>query len=182
MAWSAKDYTPFFLLDDPTHTPGEIRREYSRMRDIAVKRASRLEKSGFKEEAQYIRDNFPTLKAMDAIIESIKKENSKLPKNKRRKVPQVGDYLYQGKSILDERSYSLSGIKVLAGLYEKVVGHEIKLGETLEFHEFMKSWRLSAFSNLLVPSGTAVELQKGEYQQIGGSFSDFYTLYKRIHP
>ena len=59
--WAEKDYTPFFLFDDPIHTMREVRQEYSRTRDIISKRAARLEKAGFNEQARYLRETMPRL-------------------------------------------------------------------------------------------------------------------------
>ena len=38
-SWTPKDYTQFFLIDEPTHTAQEIREEYSRMRSLLYKQA-----------------------------------------------------------------------------------------------------------------------------------------------
>ena len=157
--WAEKDYTPFFLFDEPVHTMREVRREYSRTRDIISKRALRLEQAGFSEQARYLRETMPRLSELKTESE-------------------IKNRLVQGHHLLSERAYSIKGIKELQKIWENITGQNIALGETLEFDEYMKSWRLSAFSNLLVPSGTAAELHKGEYHEIGGSFSDFYTIFK----
>ena len=59
-------------------------------------------------------------------------------------------------------------------------GEIVPLGEVLSFNEYMESWRLSAFSKLIVPSGDAAGMYGEEYQDIGGTFSDFYTVYKQM--
>lgn len=158
--WTPKDYTQFFLMDEPTHSPKEIRAEYSRQREIALKRASGLEKIGATPQAEHLRAMFPRL--------------SEIPQG------QVENRLATGKSFLDDRAYSVKGLKELQKMINKETGEVIPLGEVLPFNEYMKSWRLSAFSKLIVPSGEAAELHGEEYQEIGGSFSDFYALYKQM--
>lgn len=158
--WTPKDYTQFFLIDEPVHTQREIRAEYSRLRDIAVKRAARLEKAGIIPQAQYLREAFPKLAEIPAS--------------------DVANYLARGKTLLDERSYSLQGIKELQKLINQETGEIVPIGSVLSFNEYMKSWRLSAFSSLIVPSTEAAEMHGEEYQDIGGSFSDFYTLYQQM--
>lgn len=160
--WTPKDYTPFFLFDEPTHTPKEIRAEYTRQRDIAMKRAKRLEKAGLSAQAEYLRETMPKL--------------SELGKDE----VQVAKRLAQGRALYNQKSYSLKGIKELQKLIEDETGELVPLGEALSFNEYMESWRLSAFSKALVPSGEASSLYGGEYQDVGGSFSDFYTLYQQM--
>lgn len=154
--WTPKDYTQFFLLDEPTHSPEEIRAEYLRQRDIALKRAKGLDKIGADAQAQHLRTMFPKL--------------STIPEG------QVGNRLAVGKSLLDDRAYSVKGIRELQKMIDKETGEVIPLGDVLPFNEYMKSWRLSAFKEL-VGSPQASELYPYDYQEIGGSFSDFYTLY-----
>lgn len=179
IGWSPKDYTPFFLTDEPTHTIKEIRAEYSRQRDIAVKRAARFENLGLSEEANYLRNMFPTLKEMQAVIDRTTEENKKLPARKRKKVPTVQDYLARGKATLNERSSSISGMRKIQGSILQISGEVVPLGEILEFDDFMKSWRLSAYSKTLVPSEGAVQILESEdYQALGGSFSTFYSLFR----
>lgn len=158
-SWTPKDYTPFFLIDEPTHKEREIRKEYSRVRDIMMKRAARLEKQGLTPQAQYIRETMPKLSAVKGSVSS---------------------RLAQGMALYNQRSYSLSGVKLLQKMIQAETGEIVPLGEVLSFNEFMKSWRMSAFSRLVVPSGEAAALYGDEYQDVGGSFSDFYTLYKEM--
>ena len=157
--WSPKDYTQFYLFDEPTHTEAEIRREYSRMRDMLVKRAKRLEKYGYKERTNYIMSSMPPI----AVVESVE---------------ELKNRLVQGKTISETKAYSVSGMKQLQLRYEEETGEVIPLGEVLEFDDYMRSWRLSAFSHMILSSDRARELYNDEYQDIGGSFADFYTAYK----
>lgn len=158
--WTPKDYTPFFLSDEPTHTPEEIRAEYRRQRDIAIKRAKGLEDIGALPQAEFLRTMFPKLSA--------------IPEEK------VGRQLATGKALLNDRAYSVKGLKELQKMINDETGEVIPLGDVLPFSEYMKSWRLSAFSKLIVPSGEASSLYGEEYQEIGGSFSDFYALYQQM--
>lgn len=158
--WTPKDYTPDFLINKQTHTPSEIRKEYTRLRDITVKRAARLEKAGLKREAQYLRTFAPKLS-------EIKEER------------QVSMFLSYMKSNIDTRTYSLKGLRELQKYFSEETGEPIKLGDVLPFADYMKSWRLSAYSNTLVMSDMAVKLYPEEYQDVGGNFADFYTLYKK---
>lgn len=158
--WTPKDYTPFFLFDEPTHTQEEIRAEYRRQRDIAYKRAKNLEDIGAIPQAEHLRSMFPKLSAV--------------PEG------QVGNRLAVGKSLLDDRAYSVKGLRQLQKMLENESGEMIPIGDVLPFNDYMKSWRLSAFSKMIVPSGEASELYGEEYQEIGGSFSDFYALYQQM--
>lgn len=160
--WTPKDYTPFFLFDEPTHTPKEIRAEYTRQRDIVMKRANRLEAAGLKAQAEYLRETMPKLAEMG-------KDNVAVAKR-----------LAQGRALYNQQSYSLKGIKQLQKMIESETGEIVPIGDVLPFNEYMQSWRLSAFSKLLMPSGDASSLYGEEYQDIGGSFSDFYTLYQSM--
>lgn len=160
--WTPKDYTPFFLFDEPTHTPKEIKAEYTRQRDILMKRAARLEAAGLGVQAEYLRETMPKL--------------SVLGKNSQ----QVAKRLAQGRALYNQKAYSLSGIHKIQKLIEDAVGEIVPLGDVLSFSEYMQSWRLSAFSRLIVPSGEASSLYGEEYQDIGGTFSDFYTLYQQM--
>lgn len=161
MAWAPKDYTQFFLIDEPIHTPQEIRAEYSRVRDIAMKRAARLDARGVTAQASYLREIFPKLADINAA--------------------DVSNTLSRGMSFLNDRAYSLKGLREIQSRINTETGEIVPLGEVLSFNEFMKSWRLSAFSKLLVPSEEAAEMHGTEdYDEIGGSFSDFYVLYKQM--
>lgn len=168
--WTPKDYTPFFLFDEPTHTQREIRAEYSRQRDIAVKRAARFERLGLTDQANYLREMFPTLKEVGEVQRQLSAKG--------KKSPSVGDFLARGKGILDSAASSLSGVKKLQQTIYDETGEVVPLGKVLEFNDYMKSWRLSAFSRTLVPSDEAKDLYHyGDYQELGGSFSEFYSLF-----
>lgn len=161
MAWAPKDYTPFFLMDEPTHTPQEIRAEYSRMRDLAIKQASRLESVGALPQASYLREIFPKLSEVNKA--------------------DVAKQLARGRSVMTDKAYSVKGLKEIQKRINDETGEIVPLGDVLSFSEFMKSWRLSAFSKLMVPSGEAAALHgTEEYNEIGGSFSDFYVLYQQM--
>ena len=166
-AWQPKDYTPFFLFDEPIHTPKEIRAEYTRQRDIAMKRANRFEKAGLQAQADYLREMFPKLSQIDVM------------QGKGKNAPPVpASFLARGKAILEQASGSLAGVRAIQKNIFDETGELIPLGEVLPFSEYMRSWRLSAFSKLMVPSQDAADLYKTEdYQEIGGSFSDFYSLF-----
>ena len=168
--WTPKDYTPFFLYDEPTHTQREIRAEYSRLRDIAVKRAARFERLGLTDQADYLREMFPKLSQIDSITAK--------RAEKGRFTHPVADFLARGKGILDSASSSLSGVKKLQQTIFDETGEIVPLGKVLEFNDYMRSWRLSAFSRSLVPSDDAKDLYHyGDYQEVGGSFSEFYSLF-----
>lgn len=158
--WTPKDYTPFYLMDEPTHTVKEIRAEYSRMRDITMRRADRLEAAGLGNVAKYMRESMPKLHDIKDTTEVTKR-------------------LAQGKRNLDTKAYSVKGVKQLQKRFNDETGEFVPLGDVLPFAEYMQSWRLSAFSSMIVPSNEAAELYPDEYQEIGGSFADFYTLYKQ---
>lgn len=159
--WTPKDYTDFFLLDEPTHTPKEIRAEYSRQRDIIRKRANRLREKGYEQQAEYLMKSMPKLSDLGQNNVTVAKR------------------LAQGKALSRQRAYSVSGIKELQKMLKDETGELIPLGDVLPFADFMKSWRLSAFKEI-VGSPQAAELYPYEYQEIGGSFSDFYTLYMQM--
>lgn len=156
--WTPKDYTQFFLIDDPTHTASEIRAEYSRIRDITMRRADRLEAAGLGNVADYLRESMPKLRDIKTQAE-------------------VGKRLSQGAANLRTKAYSVKGVKQLQKRFNDETGEFVPLGEVLPFADYMKSWRLSAFKEL-VGSPQASELYPYDYQEIGGSFADFYTLYK----
>lgn len=158
--WTPKDYTPFYLTDEPTHSMKEIRAEYSRLLDITMKRANRLEAAGLGNVAVYLRQSMPKLRDIKDTTEVTKR-------------------LAQGKRNLDTEAYSLKGLKQLQKRFNDETGKFVPLGDVLPFAEYMQSWRLSAFSAAMVSSNEAADLEKGEYQQVGGSFADFYTLYKQ---
>lgn len=158
--WKPKDYTPFFLWDEPTHTEKEIRKEYSRLRDIIVKRAKRLAETGipeFKNLSEYLLKSVPKLKDIK------------------------GDFrkamtLSNAWRIYNEPTYSLKGIKKLQDTIYDETGTRIPLNEILEFNEYMKSWRTGAY-RWIVDTNTATKLYYTEYSNYGGTFDTFYTLY-----
>lgn len=158
--WSAKDYTPFYLFDEPVHTPKEVRAEYTRMRDIMVKRANRLEKAGLSLQADYIRKMTPKIGTMKSDYE-------------------VKKHLAEMRTLHQTKAYSIAGIKQLQKIFQSE-GADVPTEDVLGFSEYMQSWRLSAFSNTLVGSAEAAGMHDGVYQDYGGRFSDFYTLYKGI--
>lgn len=158
--WTPKDYTPFYLMDEPTHTVKEVRAEYSRLRDITMKRANRLEAAGLGNVADYLRQSMPKLRDIEDATEVTKR-------------------LAQGKRNLDTKAYSVKGVKQLQKRFNDETGEFVPLGDVLPFAEYMQSWRLSAFSSMIVPSNEAAELYPEEYQETGGSFADFYTLYQQ---
>lgn len=156
--WTPKDYTQFFLIDEPTHSAKEIRAEYSRIRDITMRRADRLEAAGLGNIADYLRESMPKLRDIKTQAE-------------------VGKRLSQGAANLRTKAYSVKGVKQLQKRFSDESGEIVPLGDVLPFADYMKSWRLSAFKEL-VGSPQASELYPYEYQEIGGSFADFYTLYQ----
>ena len=162
--WEPKDYTPFFLYqnENPVHTPAEVRAEYTRQRDIAMKRASRLESKGMIAQASYLREMLPKLSEIGKDFSQVE-----------RRVKLGRELLYK------EQGYSLQGIKRLQQAIESETGEVIPIGDVLPFDEFMRSWRLSAFKQVIT-SDLATELYGGEYQEIGGTFSDFYTIYQNM--
>lgn len=157
--WSPKDYTQFYLYDEPVHTEEEIRKEYSRIRSNLAKRAKTLEKYGYRERANYLLASMPPL----AVLESL---------------DQIKNRLVEGHTLSDTKAYSIKGMKQLQLRYQEETGERIPLGEILDFDDYMKSWRLSAFSHMILDSDRARELYNDEYKSIGGSFADFYTAFK----
>lgn len=157
--WSPKDYTQFYLYDEPIHSEAEIRKEYSRIRSNLVKRAKNLDKYGYRERANYLLSSMPPL----AVVESL---------------DEIKNRLVEGKTLSDTKAYSIAGMKQLQIRYEEETGERIPLGEVLDFEDYMKSWRLSAFSHMMIDSDRARELFNDDYQEIGGSFADFYTAFR----
>lgn len=156
--WSEREYTPHMLLEEPVHTIKEIRAEYSRQRDIIMKRANRLAQAGLEAQASYLRGLMPQLGKIKTHEE-------------------VAARLSEGHAIMrDKMEYSLKGLRQLQKYFEEQTGKEVPLGQVLEFNEYMKSWRLSAFSDSYVISGEAVALFAGDYQDVGGTFSEFYSI------
>lgn len=158
--WTPKDYTPFFLWDEPAHTEKEIRKEYSRMRDIIVKRAKRLQGIGspeFDALAEYMLKNTPKLKEIKDSF-------------------QVSMYTAKAWRLINDPVYSISGIKKIQDQLEEEAGMEIPFADVLDFHEYMKSWRTGAY-RWIVDTNTASHLYYSDYPEYGGTFDNFYTLY-----
>lgn len=184
--WEPADYTSFYLLEEPRHTEAEIRREYTRMRDIAMKRAHRLEQAGLKTQADYIRKTLPTLKELKGQhaeaptrIYSGKRDKQGHPISRELSwQEEVAKRLVESRNINQEKAYSVKGIRELQKSIEKDTGEIIPLGDVLPFNQYMQSWRTSAFFKTLVGSAEAAGYYPDEYQNIGGSFASFYGLYK----
>ena len=155
--WTAQDYTPHFLMVEPTHTVREIRAEYTRQRDILMKRANRMDKYGLTAQADYLRSLMPKLATIGSNEE-------------------VAARLAEAAAQSRKSEYSLKGLRQLRKYFEGETGRELSLGEVLDFNEFMKSWRLSAFSKNYVLSGEAVALYGTDYQEVGGTFGQFYSI------
>lgn len=155
--WSEKDYTYFYLMEEPTHTIKEIRAEYTRQRDILMKRANRMEATGLGAQASYLRQLMPKLATLQSSED-------------------IAIRLNEGKKQGEKVEYSLKGLRKLQKYFEQQTGDEVPLGEVLNFNEYMKSWRLSAFSDSYVISGDAAAMWAGDYQDVGGTFSEFYSI------
>lgn len=155
--WSAKDYTPFFLWEEPVHTNKEIRAEYSRIRSILRKRANRLREAGFSSRADYIDANIPAMKDL--------KTNQA-----------VAEQLAQAHTILESNAFSLAGLKRIQDEIFNETGFKIPLSDIWDFNDYMESWRTSKY-RYLVDTNTALRLYYSEYQEIGGSFVNFYEIY-----
>lgn len=155
--WSAKDYTPFYLMEEPVHSIKEIRAEYSRQRDIVMKRAYRMEAAGLEAQAAYLRGLMPKLANIQTNEE-------------------VAARLAEGHAQAGKVEYSIKGLRQLQKYFEEQTGEEVPLGDVLDFNEYMKSWRLSAFSDSYVISGDAAAMYAGDYQDVGGTFSEFYSI------
>ena len=157
--WSEKDYTPFFLMDEPTHNIKEVRSEYTRLRDIARKRVNRLREQGFGDTADYLE------KAMPKLSE-LKTEKA------------VRQHLARLHALEVKQEFTVRGVKDIWSNLKKNVDPNIPLNEALGLHEFMKSWRTSAYRWLI--STNDVEEMYEEYKEAGGkgSFENFYKLYK----
>ncbi len=175
--WQPADYTPFYLMIEPVHTEKEIRVEYSRLRTQLIHRVERMESAGLgSAQAEYVRKMLPTLKE----LESMEPRTVGRGKNKRQvtKEEELALRLSEARSIELERGYSLKGIKEIQKTISTETGEVIPLGEVLSFRDYMKSWRQSAFYKTIVGSAEAAGYHDDEYQDIGGSFTDFYTLFK----
>lgn len=156
--WSPQDYTPFFLMDEPTHSMREIRAEYTRMRAIVRKRAVRLREAGFETRADYIMKQIPSLKTLDTEGLSVEQ------------------HLMQTHHLWESDSFSIGGMKRIQEAIEEETGFKIPLSDILEFDDYMKSWRLSKY-RYLISTQYVVSLYYKEYQEIGGTFENFYDIF-----
>lgn len=157
--WQEKDYTYYFIYDEPQHTYEEVKAEYSRIRKLIMARAYRLEAAGLGNVADFLRQNTPSLREIGT--------------NKKK----LAGALSHAHRNLSERQYSLKGIREFQSRFHEESGERIPIGEVLPFSAYMQSWRLSIYK-YEVGSPQATELYPYEYQEIGGSFTDFYTVYK----
>ena len=146
--WQEKDYTYYFIYDEPQHTYEEVRAEYSRIRKLIM-----------GEVADFLRKSAPSLREIGTNRKKLAASLSHAHRN------------------LNERQYSLKGIRELQSRFYEESGERIPIGEVLPFSAYMQSWRLSIYK-FEVGSPQATELYPYEYQEIGGSFTDFYTIYK----
>ena len=144
-------------MEEPTHSIKEIRAEYTRQRDILMKRANRMEAAGLAPQASYLRQLMPPLSTLQTNED-------------------IAIRLNEGKKQGEKVEYSLKGLRKLQKYFEQQTGDEVPLGEVLNFNEYMKSWRLSAFSDSYVISGDAAAMWAGDYQDVGGTFSEFYSI------
>lgn len=156
--WSPQDYTPFFLMDEPTHSMREIRAEYTRMRAIVRKRAVRLREAGFETRADFIMNQIPSLKTIDTQGMSVEQ------------------HLMQAHHLWETDSFSIGGMKRIQDEIEKATGIKIPLSDILDFDDYMKSWRLSKY-RYLISTKYVVSLYYKEYQEIGGTFEHFYDIF-----
>lgn len=154
--WTPKDYTPFFLIDEPTHTPQEIRAEYSRIRSILMKRAKRMRDLGFDERATYMETMIPKLSELESA-----------------EVPQR---LSQARALMTNRAFSIKGIRQIEKEIFEKTGFDIPVQDILDFADYMESWRLSSY-RYIVSTNVAVSLYYTEYREIGGTFENFYTIF-----
>ena len=160
--WTPQEYTPFFLKDEPTHSMREIRAEYTRMRAIVRKRAVRLREAGFETRADFIMNQIPSLKTLDTQGMSVE------------------DHLMQAHHLWESDSFSIGGMKRIQDEIEKATGFKIPLSDILEFDDYMKSWRLSKY-RYTIDTNTVVRLYYNEYQEVGGTFENFYDVFLARH-
>lgn len=183
--WKPADYTPFYLLDFPTHTEKEIRAEYTRLRDIVQKRAKRLEKQGLEGPAEFLRTTMPKLADVKARVaaanEQIAKSNEWRAARGKRLLPEmtvksfISNAVAAGHAALTNEALSLTGIEQIRKRVMEETGEDVDLGDVLSFNDFMASWRTSAYSALVAASDAKTMYQE-DYQEVGGSFTDFYEL------
>jgi hypothetical protein len=183
--WKPADYTPFYLLDFPTHTEKEIRAEYTRLRDIVQKRAKRLEAAGLEGPAEFLRTTMPKLADVKSRVaaanEQIAKSNEWRAARGKRLLQEmtvksfISNAVAAGHAALTNEALSLTGIEQIRKRVMDETGEEIELKDVLKFNDFMKSWRTSAYSALVAASDAKAMYQE-DYQEVGGTFTDFYEL------
>ena len=175
--WKPADYTPFYLKEEPIHTEREIRAEYTRIRDITMKRAARLEAAGLGDQAQFLRASMPKLSQISSVVEQINKSNAERRKPRAEMTVSsfIKDALSAGHAALENATLSLAGVRDIQRKWEKETGEEIGLGDVLSFNDYMASWRTSAFS-AIVAASDAKSYYESDYQDIGGDFATFWTI------
>ena len=175
--WKPADYTPFYLKEEPIHTEREIRAEYTRIRDITMKRAARLEAAGLGDQAQFLRASMPKLSQVSSVVEQINKANAERRKSKPEMTVSsfIKDALSAGHAALENATLSLAGVRDIQRKWETETGEEIGLGDVLSFNDYMASWRTSAFS-AIVAASDAKSYYESDYQDIGGDFATFWTI------
>lgn len=184
-AWKPADYTPFYLQDFPTHTEKEIRAEYTRIRDIVQKRAKRLEEAGLEGQAAFLRKTMPKLSEVKARVAeanaTISKGNEWRAARGTRLQPEmtvksfIANALSAGHAALTNEVMSLAGVRRIQERVMEETGEDVDLGDVLSFNDFMASWRTSAYSALVAASDAKTMYQE-DYQEVGGTFTDFYEL------
>ena len=178
--WKPADYTPFYLEEEPIHSEREIRAEYTRIRDITMKRAARLEAAGLEDYAGVLRASMPKLSQVGSVVEEINRKNAerRKPKPEMTVSSFIRNALSAGHAALDNQTLSLSGIKDIQKRFYDETGEEIGLGDVLSFNDYMASWRTSAFS-ALVAASDAKDYYAADYQDVGGDFATFWAV---VHP
>lgn len=183
--WKPADYTPFYLLDFPTHSEKEIRAEYTRIRDIVQKRAKRLEQAGLEGAADFLRTTMPKLSEVQERVaqanERIGKSNAWRAGRGKRMLPEmtiqsfIRNAVSAGHAALTNEALSLTGIDQIRKRVMDETGKSVDRKDVLTFNDFMQSWRTSAYSALVAASDAKAMYQE-DYQEVGGTFTDFYEL------
>lgn len=183
--WKPADYTPFYLLDFPTHTEKEIRAEYTRIRDIVQKRAKRLEAAGLEGPAEFLRRTMPKLSEVKDVVEQaneqVDKSNEWRAARGKKLLPRmtmksfIHNAVSAGHAALTNEALSLTGIEQIRKRVMEETREDVDLGDVLSFNDFMASWRTSAYSALVAASDAKAMYQE-DYQEVGGTFTDFYEL------
>lgn len=183
--WAPADYTPFYLLDYPTHSEREIRAEYTRLRDIVQKRAKRLEQAGLEGAADFLRTTMPKLSEVRERVaqanERIGKSNEWRSARGKRMLPAmtvqsfIRNAVSAGHAALTNEALSLTGIEQIRKRVMDETGKSVDRKDVLTFNDFMQSWRTSAYS-ALVAASDAKSMYQDDYQEVGGTFTDFYEL------